>query len=185
MGAGFHFAGSEEYLSKLACLVEELKPDLSGVAGRFCMVDDLLDLNPGVFGMADHLDDLAHDVYVKMARHTPGINYVKRGYVFVSFSNAFIDLKRYRKLKAYVQLKDAPLEMSYEDNPLDRMVNKEQSAILDESIRLLGSKFREVVVLRRNGESYEDIANYLGLRVKTVGTRLFRAREFLRARMSA
>jgi len=171
MGAGFHFAGREEYLSKLACLVEELKPDLSGVAGRF--------------GMADDLDDLAQDVYVKMARHTPGINYVKRGYVFVSFSNACIDLKRYRKLRAYVQLEDAPLEMSYEDNPLDRMVNKEQSAILDESIRLLGSKFREVVVLRRNGESYEDIANYLGLRVKTVGTRLFRAREFLRARMSA
>lgn len=63
--------------------------------------------------------------------------------------------------------------------------NSELGRVVASAVLRLRPDFREVVILREYEHlSYEDIASVLGCTVQTVKTRLFRARNLLRRRLS-
>jgi RNA polymerase sigma-70 factor (ECF subfamily) len=63
--------------------------------------------------------------------------------------------------------------------------NAELGQVVATAVLRLRSDFREVVILREYEQlSYEEIASVLGCTVQTVKTRLFRARNLLRRRLS-
>ena len=67
----------------------------------------------------------------------------------------------------------------------DRVATKEHVRLLRRAVRALDDDSREVIVLREFQDlSYEEIAEVVGVPVGTVRSRLFRAREELRARMT-
>ena len=90
-----------------------------------------------------------------------------------------------------------PLEPAREDNPwpsadppapgpspVQGAVRSELRARIDEALEELPDMYREVIVLRElEGLSYDDIARTLQLSRGTVESRIFRARERLRARL--
>jgi len=55
---------------------------------------------------------------------------------------------------------------------------------LQQALARLQQKYRELIILQLEGRSYEDIAEILGIPASTVGTRLQRAREELKAALA-
>ena len=65
--------------------------------------------------------------------------------------------------------------------PLERLLQSEANAALEEAIAALPLPYRQALVLRyMEGLSYEEVAQALSLPVNTVRTHLFRAKERLR-----
>lgn len=70
-------------------------------------------------------------------------------------------------------------------SPLQGAMSAELRRRIDDALDSLPDVYREVVVLREmEGLSYDDMARALGISRGTVESRLFRARERLRARLS-
>jgi RNA polymerase sigma-70 factor (ECF subfamily) len=70
-------------------------------------------------------------------------------------------------------------------DPEDRLLRTELSAVLEEAIAELPTKYRSVLLLRDVEHlSTEETARALGLTPQTVKTRLHRARLFLRERLA-
>jgi len=70
-------------------------------------------------------------------------------------------------------------------SPLQGAMTKELRLKIDEAMAALPDIYREVVVLREmEGLSYDDMARALGVSRGTIESRLFRARERLRARLA-
>jgi RNA polymerase sigma-70 factor (ECF subfamily) len=71
-----------------------------------------------------------------------------------------------------------------ERDPVDELIVKEISLLLDEELNRLPTKYRTPFVLcYLSGQTHEEIASVLGCPRKTVTTRLMRARERLRGRL--
>jgi RNA polymerase sigma-70 factor (ECF subfamily) len=74
--------------------------------------------------------------------------------------------------------KDSP---SQEPSVLDRLEKRDVQARVQNCIKALEEDFREVLILRDIQEfSYEEIGSMLKVRVGTIKSRLFRAREVVR-----
>ncbi|MFP4165611.1 MAG: RNA polymerase sigma factor [Opitutales bacterium] len=72
------------------------------------------------------------------------------------------------------------------ENPADAALTQEFVDRVSECMEGLGSKHREILVLRNvKNLSYEEIADLLGVNVGTVKSRIARARESLRQRMGS
>lgn len=70
-------------------------------------------------------------------------------------------------------------------SPLQGAITKELRRSIDEAMASLPDIYREVVVLREmEGLSYDDMARALAVSRGTIESRLFRARERLRARLA-
>lgn len=71
------------------------------------------------------------------------------------------------------------------DTPERRTENAELGQVVAAAVLRLRPDFRTVIILREYEQlSYEEIASILGCTVQTVKTRLFRARNLLRRRLS-
>jgi RNA polymerase sigma-70 factor (ECF subfamily) len=80
---------------------------------------------------------------------------------------------------------DPPAAADPPQTPAGQAENAELGAVVAAAVLALRPDFREVVVLREYEQlSYEQIAGLLGCSVQTVKTRLFRARNLLRRRLS-
>jgi RNA polymerase sigma-70 factor (ECF subfamily) len=80
---------------------------------------------------------------------------------------------------------DPPADPEDPHRPERQAENAELGAVVAAAVLSLRPDFREVVVLREYEQlSYEQIAGLLGCSVQTVKTRLFRARNLLRRRLS-
>ena len=77
----------------------------------------------------------------------------------------------------------ADLEVtSNEHEPLDWMLNVEQNKAMRDAIMELGVRDREILMLKYTENwSYKQLANHLGIKVKTVEYRLMKARKRLRS----
>ncbi len=70
---------------------------------------------------------------------------------------------------------------SHDDRPDDRLLREERSSTVQQALMKLNDHERSVIVLRHFSEmSYEEMADALGIKVKTVKSRLFSARMRLR-----
>lgn len=145
-------------------------------------------------GSREDAEELAQDAFVRVYRHLPRLE-PKARFTTVLFGiarnlalNAVRDAKR-RGRDQRVRLEDGNLERACGDEGLrpDRQARLgEMEALLNRGIEQLSPDHREVLLLRElQGLDYEAIAEICGCPVGTVRSRLARAREELRQRVTA
>ena len=105
-------------------------------------------------------------------------------------SNTAMDWRKKEKHRRHAPLPEGPegedAAQSFDAGPEDATTRRELSAKIDAAIEALPEKYHEILVLREiEGLSYEEISARLGMSKGTVESRLFRARERLRERLSA
>lgn len=107
-------------------------------------------------------------------------------------ANASIDHLRKKRIKALsldnpISTADGQVSLEvpdYTHHPEREMVRRERAMSIDEAIKALPAKYRQVIVARhQEDKSYEEIAAELGVPVGTVKARIFRARELLKKRL--
>lgn len=135
-------------------------------------------------------EDLAQDVFLTVYRHGADPEPIRhfRVWLFRVARNAAFDHLRNRKTnaRAMERLKHRfrallRREQEVPSTPERSLLESELSDALERALTELPDEQRDVFLLReREGLSYEDIATIAGCKVKTVSTRLHRARVQLR-----
>ena len=131
-------------------------------------------------------EDVAQDAFLALYRHLNQVPTAAfRPWLFRVARNLCLDQLRRRKFKLSLfrdLQKDDEQPFTPHDNsserPDDIAETREAQAAIERAIQELPAKFREAFVLCEvEGMSYEDAAAVMGCPVKTVSTRLFRARQ--------
>jgi len=141
-----------------------------------------------LIGDKDEAEDLLQNVFIKSYRnlesydvnrkfsswiyriaHNEAVNFIKRK-----------SLKRFISIESVTSVKDKIDSASVEDNAHESWIRKETSREVDDAIKKLPFKYRQVLVLRYySDKSYEEISEILGKPVNTVGTLIKRAKDKL------
>ncbi len=139
-----------------------------------------------LLGDAVAAEDVAQDAFLALYRHinqVPAAAY--RPWLFRVARNLCLDQLRRRKFKMSL-FRDLERDDESPFTPADAGSGqpdslaeaREAQAAIEAAIRELPTKFREAFLLCEvEGMSYEDAAAVMGCPVKTVSTRLFRARQ--------
>ncbi len=137
-------------------------------------------------------EDVTQDAFLALYRHLGQVpENAIRPWLYRVTRNLCLDLLRRRKFRLKL-FRDVGQDDDYEPIPVDAEGRPDQVAeareaqqAIEAAIGELPMKFREAFLLCEiQGLSYEDAASILGCPVKTVSTRLFRARQRFRAAMS-
>ena len=135
-------------------------------------------------------EDVAQDAFLALYRHMHQVpENAIRPWIFRVTRNLCLDILRRRKFKLRLfrdVSKDDDFELNPEDiksdRPEEHAQSRETRQAIEEAIQGLPAKFREAFLLCEiQGLSYEEAAAIMGCPVKTVSTRLFRARQRFRA----
>lgn len=138
-------------------------------------------------------EDVAQDAFLALYRHlnqVPAAAY--RPWLFRVARNLCLDQLRRRKFKLSL-FRDLQHDDEQPFTPADRngakpdqvAETREASEAIEKAISELPLKFREAFLLCEvEGLSYEDAASVMGCPVKTVSTRLFRARHRFKSLVS-
>jgi len=134
--------------------------------------------------------DLCQEVFLKvfssLERFDPQFRFTT--WLYRIASNTAIDEIRRRRTGAVFSL-DAPVTdesgprevAGDEPQPDEMLAARETKGRLEEALKELPDGYREVLLLRHQGERrYDEIARITGLPIGTVKNRIFRAREMLR-----
>ncbi len=135
-------------------------------------------------------EDVAQDAFLALYRHMHQVpENAIRPWLYRVTRNLCLDILRSRKFKLRLFRdisKDEDFELTPEDlksiGPDDHAHTREARQAIEAAIQDLPQKFREAFLLCEiQGLSYEEAAAIMGCPVKTVSTRLFRARQRFRA----
>ena len=138
-------------------------------------------------------EDVSQDAFLALYRHLSQVpSSAFRPWLYRVTRNLCLDHLRRRKFKLRLfrdLTKDDELPPIPEDSNADRPDQiaeaREAQEAMEEAIQQLPPRFREAFLLcEMQGLSYEDAAAVLGCPVKTVSTRLFRARQRFRAALT-
>ena len=138
----------------------------------------------------EQAEDTAQDVFVKLFTQVRSYRFQSSflHWLFRLARNAAIDSLRRGKVRQAVSLdadsdKNHPIQERLAGNePLasDSLVASERATRVRHEVEALPEAFREVLALGEWGEqSYEEIAQALGISEGTVKSRIFRARQML------
>lgn len=138
-------------------------------------------------GDREWAEDLTHEIFLKLYRNPRAFDPRKRflTWIFAVTRNACIDFLRLRRLP------QVPLGPAAEDgsrtsqveapaggSPVEAAQGRELQERMKQVLATLSGKLREVFILCAvQGLSYEEAAEVVGCPVKTVSSRLSRARE--------
>ena len=135
-------------------------------------------------------EDVAQDAFLAYYRHQHEVpDNAVRPWLFRVARNLCLDQLRRRKFKLRL-FRDVSRDDEFEMVPVDAQGNRpeedaqgeEAREAIEKAIAGLPERFREAFVLCEvQGLSYEEAAGIMGCPVKTVSTRLFRARQRFRA----
>ena len=141
--------------------------------------------------------DLSQETFVRIYMNADKYqaNYSFSTYIYRIASNLAISELRQRKRRKLMQFptffnkEGEEVEMEIEDSriadPDDSMINDERRKAIAKAIATLPEKYRTAVVLRDvEGRSYEEIGEVLGLSDGTVKSRINRARNLLKEKLS-
>ncbi len=135
-------------------------------------------------------EDVAQDAFLALYRHLEQVpTSAFRPWLYRVARNLCLDQLRRRKFKLRLfrdveRDDDRPHtpEDAQADRPDEVAAAREARTKVEEAIQQLPTRFREAFLLcEMQGLSYEDAAAILNCPVKTVSTRLFRARQRFRA----
>lgn len=141
-----------------------------------------------LIGNREEAEDILQDVFLKAYRnlnsfdverkfsswiyriaHNEAVNHIKRK-----------SLKRFISWDSITSSKDKLESSSTEEGADKAWIRKETSREIDEAIKKLPFKYRQVLVLRYYSDnSYEEISDIIGRPVNTVGTLINRAKKKL------
>jgi len=135
--------------------------------------------------------DMTQEVFLKvfcsLERFDPRFRFTT--WMYRIASNAAIDLIRKRRPGTMLSL-DAPISEDSDcvrevagsgPSPDEMLQARETQGHLEEALKSLPLEYRQVLLLRHQGERrYDEIARITGLPIGTVKNRIFRAREMLR-----
>ncbi len=133
-------------------------------------------------GDRNRAGDLLHDVFLTLYRsastiHEPG---ALRIWLFRVARNEVLMALRQRK----ETLEADDTLVSDDETPHALLERREQGEMLERALAMLGSTYREVLLLREEqGLSYAEIAGVTGDSESSVKSRLFKARRALAARL--
>jgi RNA polymerase sigma-70 factor (ECF subfamily) len=138
-------------------------------------------------------EDVAQDSFLALYRHLNQVPTAAfRPWLFRVARNLCLDQLRRRKFKLSL-FRDLQKDEDQPFTPVDRdsispdlvIETKEANEAIEKAIDELPLKFREAFLLCEvEGLSYEDAAAVMGCPVKTVSTRLFRARQRFKSLVS-
>jgi RNA polymerase sigma-70 factor (ECF subfamily) len=146
-----------------------------------------------LLGDSTAAEDVAQDAFLALYRHlhqVPAAAY--RPWLYRVARNLCLDQLRRRKFKLSL-FRDLSPDDEQPFTPSDRSADapdqlaqaREANAAIEQAIAELPAKFRDAFLLCEvEGMSYEDAAAVLGCPVKTVSTRLFRARQRFKSLVS-
>lgn len=151
-----------------------------------------------LLGDPDEAEDVVQETFVRAYRHLAEYDPARRFYtwIYTIARNRCLNLLRSRKAWGMQRLDpggDAPdeagpvaLELAASDDAAARVEGRELAAALTECLGTLPEEQRACFELRHGEElRYEEIAAVLAVPVGTVMSRLARAREKMRACLSA
>jgi RNA polymerase sigma-70 factor (ECF subfamily) len=134
-------------------------------------------------------EDLVQETYLRAVRAAnqlaPDSNI--KSWLFVIMRNAWLNQLRHRQTgPRFVELETEEIVTDVSLNPHVVYLRKIEREQVQEAIAQLPANYREIIVLRDlEGYSYQDIANLLDCPAGTVMSRLARAREKLKERLSS
>ena len=143
-----------------------------------------------VLGRTDELDDVAQQVWSSVWQRRGELGEIRnwRNWLYTAGRRTAIDAgrSRGRRRRLTQTLADRPPRSSHDGaEPARKLILADQVRHTVEAVGELPEKYRSVLVLRVwQEQSYEQIADTLGLPSATVGTRLVRARQMLRRKLS-
>lgn len=156
--------------------------------------DRIYNLAYRMFGSREEAEDIAQETFLHTFRALESFRVEERFSPWIYRIATNLCLDRLRKMKHTVASLDAPVgpesdipqqvaDWSHAPEKLYEL--SEMRADTQEAIDGLPPKYKVVVVLRHLQDlSYDEIARVLGIPQGTVKTRLFRAREILRRKLS-
>ncbi len=146
-----------------------------------------------LLGDSIQAEDVAQDAFLALFRHLHQVPTAAfRPWLYRVSRNLCLDQLRRRKFKMRL-FRDISGDDEKPQLPRDPNVHRpdeiaearEAQESIERAIDALPAKFREAFLLCEvDGMSYEDAASVLGCPVKTVSTRLFRARQRFRSLVS-
>jgi RNA polymerase sigma-70 factor (ECF subfamily) len=147
----------------------------------------LADYARGLVGSRDAAEDVVQEVFVALWTHRDRISTPDNlvGYLYRSVRNRGLNFLRHQRLVGGWRARRAA-EENPEAPPADRDVeNAEIAHAVRQAVKLLSPRCREVFELSRDrGLTYPEIAETLGISIKTVETLMGRALKGVRARLA-
>ncbi len=136
----------------------------------------------------DDAQDIAQEVFLQIYRSLPEKRPENlKAWIGKVATNKAIDWKRrqerFQALEEYWQQSDLMGRTGNVVNLEDKIIERQQEAFLRQLCRDLPPPYRRVVVKHHfEGKSYQEIAREEGISLKTVESRLYRARNMMRER---
>lgn len=146
-----------------------------------------------LIGDREEAEDLLQDVFIKTYRNLNSFDASRKfsSWIYRIAHNEAVNYIKRKSLKRFIPWEDITatkdkLEMSSVEEGVDKAwIRKETNQEIDEAIKRLSFKYRQVLILRYySDKSYEEISEILGRPVNTVGTLINRAKKKLAEELS-
>ena len=135
----------------------------------------------------DTAKEIAHDVFLNLwgKRETVDSSTSLKSYLFTSVYNRCMNyIRDQRKFNKDDQIFDI-IEQEAQEMPHDHLETQELESRIIEALGSLPTRCKEIFMLSRfEGISYAEIAERLGISVKTVETQMSKALRILRGKLS-
>jgi RNA polymerase sigma-70 factor (ECF subfamily) len=126
-------------------------------------------------------EDVVQEAYMRAFQHSDGFRGGDaRAWLFTIVRNtAYTWLRKTRALESVTQFDEQATTIGVETlNPEQLLLQKADGRLVEEALRQLPIRFREILILRElEGFSYKQIADVMGVPMGTVMSTLSRARE--------
>ena len=134
-----------------------------------------------LLGSQEEAEDVVQDVFCKVLNSPDMVDYSSnpKGLLFTMLHNSIIDLQRKNGRRLHTSITDI------EDDVLDEqesVMEMDVYSLLYEEIEKLPLRNRDVMKMRMEGVSYNEIAQRLGISKETVRTHVKRGLDTLRGK---